>query len=95
MSATPLEAGGLTALKTERAARKAAEREVAKLRDQLATVKDAPKLWDRVKAAEDRAELWELRCKDVGRTVRHFKAEYQKYRDLHEQATISNNIYAD
>ncbi|XAS63109.1 hypothetical protein ACOM2C_06655 [Pseudarthrobacter sp. So.54] len=95
MSATPLEASGIKALQTERAARKAAEREVAKLRDQLATVTDAQKLWDRVKAAEDRAELWELRCKDSGRTVKHFRAEYEKYRDLYQEARINNNIYAD
>lgn len=73
---------GMEALAAERAARKAAERARVKAQVQL-------------KEANERAELWELRCKDMGRTVRHFRAECQKYRELYEQATTNSNIFSD
>ncbi|WP_434619280.1 hypothetical protein [Arthrobacter sp. A5] len=82
MSGTPLAAGGMDALIMERAARKAAER--ARVKAQAAA-----------KEANERAELWELRCKDTGRSLKWFKAEYRRYKELHEQAQINNNIYAD
>lgn len=95
MSATPLEAGGFKALKAERERRREAERQVRELTDQLATFKHPQKLWDRVKAAEESRDAWEFRAHQNGSSVKWFKAEAQKYRDLYEQATTSNNIYAD
>lgn len=77
-----LGASGMDALVTERAARKAAERARGKAQAQL-------------KEAKERAELWELRCKDNGRTARHFRTEFEKYRDLYEQATTNSNIFSD
>ncbi|MDJ0311679.1 hypothetical protein [Arthrobacter sp. H35-D1] len=82
MSNTPLAAAGMDALVMERAARKAAERARVKAQAEA-------------KAANELAELWELRCKDTGRSLKWFKAEWKRYKEIHEQAQINNNIYAD
>lgn len=82
MTATPFGSAGMDALVAERAARKTAERARVKAQAEA-------------KAANERAELWELRCKDTGRSLKWFKAEWKRYKELHEQAQLNNNIYPD